>query len=75
MNLNELKKRHISELQELANSLGLELTRARKQDIIFALLKDHAKKGEDISGSGVLEILPAGGTPWPGAQRSGHRRR
>ncbi len=60
MNLNELKKRHISELQELANSLGLELTRARKQDIIFALLKDHAKKGEDISGSGVLEILPDG---------------
>jgi transcription termination factor Rho len=60
MNLNELKKRHISELQEIANSLGLELTRARKQDIIFALLKDHAKKGEDISGSGVLEILPDG---------------
>ena len=60
MNLNELKKRHIAELQELANSLGLELTRARKQDIIFALLKDHAKKGEDISGSGVLEILPDG---------------
>jgi len=60
MNLNELKKRHISELQEIANSLGLELTRGRKQDIIFALLKDHAKKGEDISGSGVLEILPDG---------------
>jgi transcription termination factor Rho len=60
MNLNELKKRHISELQDMANSLGLELTRARKQDIIFALLKDHAKKGEDISGSGVLEILPDG---------------
>lgn len=61
MNLNELKKRHISELQELANSLGLEnLSRGRKQDIIFALLKDHAKKGEDIFGSGVLEILPDG---------------
>jgi len=61
MNLNELKKRHISELQELANSLGVEnLSRGRKQDIIFALLKDHAKKGEDIFGSGVLEILPDG---------------
>jgi transcription termination factor Rho len=60
MNLNELKKRHISELQEMANALGLELSRGRKQDIIFALLKDHAKKGEDISGSGVLEILPDG---------------
>ena len=37
MNLNELKKRHISELQELANSLGLELTRARKQMIIMGV--------------------------------------
>jgi transcription termination factor Rho len=36
------------------------LARSRKQDIIFALLKKHAKSGEDIYGDGVLEILPDG---------------
>ena len=40
---------------------GLDnLARSRKQDIIFALLKKHAKGGEDIYGDGVLEILPDG---------------
>ena len=34
--------------------------RARKQDIIFAILKAHAKNGEDIYGDGVLEILQDG---------------
>ena len=42
-------------------SAGLnDLARSRKQDIIFALLKRHAKSGEDIYGDGVLEILPDG---------------
>ena len=42
-------------------SAGLDnLARSRKQDIIFALLKKHAKSGEDIYGDGVLEILPDG---------------
>ena len=41
--------------------MGLEnLARSRKQDIIFAMLKRHAKGGEDIYGEGVLEILPDG---------------
>ncbi len=35
-------------------------SRMRKQDLIFALLKDQAKKGESISGSGTLEVLPDG---------------
>jgi len=40
---------------------GLDnLARSRKQDIIFALLKKHAKGGDDIYGDGVLEILPDG---------------
>ena len=34
--------------------------RLRKQDLMFALLKDQAKKGESISGSGTLEVLPDG---------------
>lgn len=61
MNLTELKKQPAAELIQLAQDLGLEGTaRARKQDIIFALLKAHAKKGEDIFGDGVLEILQDG---------------
>ena len=61
MNLNELKEKSISELVKLAESMKLEhLARNRKQDIIFAILKAHAKSGEDIFGSGVLEILQDG---------------
>ena len=61
MNLNELKEKSISQLVKLAESMKLEhLARNRKQDIIFAILKAHAKSGEDIFGSGVLEILQDG---------------
>lgn len=61
MHLTELKKKPITELSELALSMKIENTgRSRKQDIIFALLKKHAKSGEDIFGDGVLEILPDG---------------
>ncbi|NMP30731.1 transcription termination factor Rho [Thalassotalea sp. M1531] len=61
MNLTELKQKSISELVSLAESMKLDnLARNRKQDIIFAILKAHAKSGEDIFGSGVLEILQDG---------------
>ena len=61
MNLSELKQKPIAELIEMTASMGLDnLARSRKQDIIFALLKKHAKSGEDIYGDGVLEILPDG---------------
>ncbi len=61
MNLSELKIKPIDELIELAESMGLDnLARSRKQDIIFSMLKRHAKGGEDIYGNGVLEILPDG---------------
>ncbi|EVU11418.1 rho termination factor, N-terminal domain protein, partial [Vibrio parahaemolyticus V-223/04] len=61
MNLTELKNRPVSDLVKLGESLGLEnLARLRKQDIIFAILKAHAKGGEDIFGDGVLEILQDG---------------
>ncbi|HLU61535.1 MAG TPA: transcription termination factor Rho [Gammaproteobacteria bacterium] len=61
MNLTELKKKPASELISIAESMGLEGTaRSRKQDIIFSILKAHAKSGEDISGDGVLEILQDG---------------
>jgi len=61
MNLTELKTKPINELAKLAADMKLEhLARARKQDIIFAVLKAHAKSGEDIFGDGILEILPDG---------------
>jgi transcription termination factor Rho len=61
MNLTELKKMPVSELAELANEMNIEgMSRTRKQDLIFAILKAHAKKGESIYGDGVLEILQDG---------------
>ena len=61
MNLTELKNKPISELVKLAEEMKLEnMARARKQDIIFSILKSHAKSGEDIFGNGVLEILQDG---------------
>ena len=61
MNLTELKKKPASELLEIAESMKLEgMSRMRKQDVIFAILKAHAKKGESIYGDGVLEILQDG---------------
>ena len=61
MNLTELKRKPASEIIEIAQELGLEgMARSRKQDVIFAILKAHAKSGEDIWGDGVLEILSDG---------------
>ena len=61
MNLTELKTKSPAELVEVAQSMQLEnLSRVKKQDIIFAILKAHAKNGEDIFGDGVLEILQDG---------------
>jgi len=61
MNLSELKTKPISELLQTAEEMGIEnVSRTRKQDIIFQLLKRHAKNGEDIYSDGVLEILQDG---------------
>ena len=61
MNLTELKQKSPTELLNIADSMGIEgMARSRKQDVIFAILKAHAKKGEDIFGDGVLEILQDG---------------
>lgn len=62
MNLTELKKKTVPDLVNLAGQqYDLEnMARSRKQDIIFSILKAHAKRGEDIHGDGVLEILPDG---------------
>jgi transcription termination factor Rho len=61
MQLSELKAKHVTELVELANSMELEgANRMRKHDLIFAMLKQQAKKGESIFGDGTLEVLPDG---------------
>src|SRR6202012_3029638 len=61
MNLTELKLKPIHDLVKLAESMGLDgMARSRKQDIIFSILKAHARNGENIYGDGVLEILQDG---------------
>jgi transcription termination factor Rho len=61
MNLTTLKAKPIHELVKMAEAMGVEnVARSRKQDIIFAILKAHARNGESIYGDGVLEILQDG---------------
>ncbi|MEC7832504.1 MAG: transcription termination factor Rho [Pseudomonadota bacterium] len=61
MNLTELKEKPIQELVQIAEGMGAEnVSRLKKQDVIFTILKNHSSSGEDISGGGVLEILQDG---------------
>jgi len=61
MQLSEMKLKHVSELVEMAGQAELEgANRLRKQELIFALLKHQAKKGEAIFGDGTLEVLQDG---------------
>jgi transcription termination factor Rho len=61
MSLTMLKAKPVHELVTMAESMGLEnMARQRKQDVIFSILKAHARSGEDIYGDGVLEILQDG---------------
>jgi len=61
MRLSELKNFHVGQLLEMATANGIEnANRLRKQELIFALLKNQAKKGESIFGDGTLEVLPDG---------------
>jgi len=61
MNLTELKQKSAVEIIDIAESMDIEGTaRARKQDVIFAILKEVARRGDEIFGDGVLEILQDG---------------
>lgn len=61
MNLTELKLKPAHELIDMARELGIDnMSRNRKQDVIFSILKKQAGNGEDIYGDGVLEILQDG---------------
>jgi|TARA_B110000438_G_scaffold302993_1_gene362620 transcription termination factor Rho len=61
MQLSELKLMPVEELIALGEECGVEnASRAKRQDVIFGILKSKAKSGEDIEGVGVLEILQDG---------------
>ena len=61
MQLSELKIMPVEELIKLGVACGVEnASRAKRQDVIFGILKSKAKSGEDIDGEGVLEILQDG---------------
>ncbi|MBL8416238.1 MAG: transcription termination factor Rho [Propionivibrio sp.] len=61
MHLSELKALHVSQLLDMAVTNDIEgANRLRKHELIFALLKNQAKKGETIFGDGTMETLPDG---------------
>jgi len=61
MHLSELKTLHVSALLEMATVNEVDgANRMRKQELIFALLKNRARKGDIIYGDGTLEVLPDG---------------
>jgi transcription termination factor Rho len=61
MHLSDLKLLPVTELVEMAITDEIEnASRMRKQDLIFAILKNKAKKGDSIFGDGTLEVLQDG---------------
>ncbi len=60
--LSDLKRMPMPKLLEIADQLNIQegVARARKQDVIFALLKVLTRHGEGVAADGVLEILPDG---------------
>jgi transcription termination factor Rho len=61
MKLSDLKIKTPAELLDLAQSLGIEnISRAKKQTLIFAILKHKADNDEEVLGDGVLDILQEG---------------
>jgi len=61
MNIQELKKKSSENLITQAEALGIEnASTLRKQEILFAILKKLAEKGEEITGQGVLQLLQDG---------------
>ncbi len=61
MKIQELKKNTPAQLIEQAEKLGIEnASTLRKQEILFAILKKLAEKGEEITGMGVLQLLQDG---------------
>jgi transcription termination factor Rho len=61
MNLTELKRKPAAEILQIAKDMGVDNTgRSQKKTTVFHILKKVAKKGDDIYGDGVLEVLSDG---------------
>ena len=61
MNIQELKGKTSEQLIDEAEKLAIEnASTLRRQEILFAILKKHAEKGEEITGGGVLQLLQDG---------------
>ena len=61
MNIQDLKQKSSEQLIDEAEKLGIEnASTLRRQEIYFAILKKLAEKGEEITGSGVLQMLQDG---------------
>ena len=61
LSLTELKEKTPTQLADFARELNLQnVTRMRRQDQIFSILKTQSKRGEKIKGEGVVEILQDG---------------
>ncbi len=61
MHLSELKALHVSALIQMGEELEIDnVSRLRKQELMFAIMKKRAKAGEQVFGDGVLEVLPDG---------------
>ena len=61
MHLSELKALHVSALIKMGEALEIDnVSRLRKQELMFAIMKKRAKAGEQVFGDGVLEVLPDG---------------
>jgi transcription termination factor Rho len=61
MHLSELKALHVSALIKMGEELEIDnVSRLRKQELMFAIMKKRAKAGEQVFGDGVLEVLPDG---------------
>ena len=59
MHLKELKSKNPADLVSMAEELGVEgASTLRKQDLMFAILKELAEDGEQIMGLGTIEVLP-----------------
>ncbi|HOJ71090.1 MAG TPA: transcription termination factor Rho [Syntrophorhabdaceae bacterium] len=61
MHLNEMKRKRIGELTQLARGLNIENAAGlKKQELIFAILQGLLDKNESVYGEGVLEVIPEG---------------
>jgi len=61
MKLSELKKSSPAKLLEIAESMGIEnISRAKKQTLIFSILKAKAEANEEVVGDGVLDVIQDG---------------